>query len=341
MNFFKKQSAKDPKPPSISEAQKQMFDQEWFAAVNRFFIVAGMGNSRFDLIHPETKEKMQPHEGLAGTLGDWVKIQSPWDRRRLLFDTILQTMWKSMKHWWIANILIANREPNKAIGLMKREPAPPADTEDYVYYCESYARVWQYLQQPQEALEWIQKAYSIANDNKIVRVRMADVLHMTGECDQAHEIYTSLMQSVKKGENPAGGTIKTMFEDIFALETGAVPSPVFAIDIGEKLSNPQQAAEFWQLGEIEFYDSPYFRMHHAYYYIAHKDLPRAIAKLIALIQEMPWLREATLNLDTLFKKVDPSGTQVMPELQKQIRETIQKQGWTADGMYEISIDLDK
>lgn len=52
---------------------------------------------------------------------------------------------------------------------------------------------------------------------------------------------------------------------------------------------------------------------------------------------MPWVREANINLLRLFEHFDPSGTNVMPEVQTEIRERIAQNGWTAEGMQEITL----
>ncbi|MBC8099758.1 MAG: hypothetical protein H7Y11_09975 [Armatimonadetes bacterium] len=61
--------------------------------------------------------------------------------------------------------------------------------------------------------------------------------------------------------------------------------------------------------------------------------------MVALVQEMPWLREANLNLEIFFRHLDPSGTNLMPEFQRELRKRISEHGWTTDGMAEIGINL--
>jgi len=340
MSFLKRLFGKnDPGNRPNQTAQVDQFNQEWFAAVKRFPIVAQFNNFRFDLKHPDTGDIMQPHEGIAGTFEDWLQVESPWDRRRLLFELLLNAVGRSLKNWQLANILVAIRRPDQAISLFNQEQAPPPDSEDYADYCEAHARALQYLQRPQEAIEWAQKAHTAAKDNKTIQLRLADALIMTGECDKGHAIYSARMKDAPPSKAQTEEHVKHMFDTLFSLESGAVPSPVFAIDIGEKLSDPQQVAEFWQLAEIEFYDSPYFRMHHAYYHLNHGDIPRAMAKLLTLVQEMPWLREPSINLDLLFKKLDPTGTKMMPEFQQQLRQYIKKNGWTTEDMRALDFNL--
>src|SRR5262249_44751315 len=134
--------------------------------------------------------------------------------------------------------------------------------------------------------------------------------------------------------------MESVFDDAFDSAHGRVPSPIFAMDLAEGLSNPEQSATFWRLAEIEFYDSPYFRMHHAYNLAKQGDMQRSFAKLLALVQEMPWLKEASLNVELYFKSFDPDGTTLMPDFQRQLRETIARNQWTTDGMHVTEIASD-
>ncbi|MBC8099757.1 MAG: tetratricopeptide repeat protein [Armatimonadetes bacterium] len=255
-----KPKAKQP----IDPAQAAQFDQEWAAALKRFGRVAGFESFAFDLKHPQTMQPLQPHEGLGGTFEDWKQITAPWDRQRLLMDLILSSTKGAMKPWQVANVLVALRLPQNALQLLKQsDPPPQEDTEAYSGYCESYARALQYLQQPHEALPWIEKSLSVTQ-NHLLRQRHADILYLTGECEPALKLYTELIEGLELSAAPHDAAIPVLFASLFAFDTGRIPSPVLAVDVGEKLTDAQQSATFWQLGEAEFYDSAFFRMHHGY-----------------------------------------------------------------------------
>ena len=114
-------------------------------------------------------------------------------------------------------------------------------------------------------------------------------------------------------------------------------SPFFALEVAGSLEDPEQAAQFWKLAEAEFYDSPHFRMEHAYHLSATGQVMEAFAKLAALVGEMPWLREAQINLLQLFNHLDPGAGQLMPDLRRQVEAKIQEEGWTTDGLRMIEI----
>jgi hypothetical protein len=103
------------------------------------------------------------------------------------------------------------------------------------------------------------------------------------------------------------------------------------------VEDPEQAAQFWNLAEAEFYDSPHFRMQHAYRLLATGLTREAFAKLAALVGEMPWLREAQMNLLRLYEHLDPEGGKLMPELRRQVELKIREEGWTTDGMHVIEV----
>ncbi len=326
--------------PGSDPAQSAQFDREWFAALNRFQRVAGIKEMRFDITHPRTGAIMPPHEGLGATFADWRKVDSLWDRRRVFFQFLLKTMSKSLTPWQIANVMVASRAPNLALELLQKTEVPEANEATFAElanFYETYARTLQYLQRPAEALDWLDKAQPPYHEQRSIRLRRADLLYMTGACDEADQIYAELTPTAAS-EKAADANVDTLFADLFSVETGAVPSPVLAIEVGERLTDPQQVDAFWQLGEAEFYDSAYFRMHHAYYLVKQGKLPHALAKLVALVQEMPWLREASINLDTLFQTLDPSSEKIMPEFQQQLRARIAENGWTTEGMWQIKID---
>ena len=71
--------------------------------------------------------------------------------------------------------------------------------------------------------------------------------------------------------------------------------------------------------------------------VASGQTREAFAKLAALVGEMPWLREAQINLLQLFKHFDPTGDTLMRELRRQIEARIQEEGWTTEGMQLIEI----
>jgi hypothetical protein len=56
---------------------------------------------------------------------------------------------------------------------------------------------------------------------------------------------------------------------------------------------------------------------------------RAFSKLMALVQEMPWLEEATLNCMQLLTAFDPDGSRgLCPDDRQRLTKIIQERGWS-------------
>lgn len=337
MSLFKKLFGQRGDSPEEQAAQ-QRFDQDWAAALKRFEIVTGLGDTKFRLVHPQTKETMTPHEGLAGTFAEWKPLHPGWERRYLLFDLLYTTLKSSMNAWQTANYLVADRRAQDALAVLEPSEPPNSENASYANHCAAFAKVYLSLTRYAEALAWAQKAVEAAPEEAYFQTILADALHLTGQCEAAHDIYDKLMKQ-SSGSNLQGKeAVAEMFHSLFARETGAVSSPVLALEIAESLGDPEQAEAFWELADTEFYDSPFFQMHYAYHLAKIGATDRSFAKLVALVQKMPWLKEASLNLVRFFEQYDPTGTKFMPEFQAQVRQTIQENHWTNEGMHEIRLE---
>lgn len=316
-----------------ANARAQQFDEEWTQAVKRFGIVTGLGVINLDSKHPKTGTVMTPHEGLGQTFREWQTVEADYDRRVVLFDQIFQMGGAHMNRWQIANYLSAVRRPDKAAEFLGEAEASEQGAAGFQ---AASAKALLNLGRYAEALPKAQSAAANAPGDARLRTLYADALHLSGQCEGAHAIYAELMAAAPMID-PDTDSVKPMFDSLFRLETGAVVSPVLALDIAEQMSDPAQAEEFWRLAETEFYDSAYFRMHHAYFLTRAGARERGFAKLLALVKEMPWLREASLNLAQYFKALDPDGS-IMPEFQAQLQDTIQKNKWTTDGMAKMTLN---
>jgi hypothetical protein len=197
-----------------------------------------------------------------------------------------------------------------------------------VQHCAAFAKAFLGQYRFKDALPWARKAAEEMPKDAHIQTTYADAQYMNGLCDEANEIYSRLM----KASSDQSSAIDSIFLKIFAREIGSVPSPVFAVMLIEQMQDPAQIEVFWKLGEAEFYDSPHFRMQHAYYLLKNDQLREGIAKLVALVGEMPWIREANINLENILRQVDPQAT-MMPEFQHQLRMRIKENGWTTEGMH--------
>ena len=63
----------------------------------------------------------------------------------------------------------------------------------------------------------------------------------------------------------------------------------------------------------------------------------ALSRLIAIVNEWPWLREAHLNLLQVLNHLDPGRVTLEPELRQQVEQRIRDNGWTTDGMQSLEV----
>jgi hypothetical protein len=328
-----------PKRPPTSDPLAAEFDAEWPRAVRRFQAVTGLAEIKITLRHPQTQAAMVPHEGLNATFAEWKEADAPYNRRRILADLLAQMVGGSMNSWQTANYYTADSRPNEALSTLEGAEPPVPGAADFAPHCAAYARALLGLTRYPEALEWARKAAGAAPDDSRIGVVLADALHLTEASDAAHEIYDGLMAQAQGSEKSGTEVVDEMFQRLFARDAGIVSSPVLALEIAEQLGDSVQRERFWELAETEFFYSPYFRMHHAYYLARIVETNRSFAKLIGLVQEMPWVKEASLNLERYFEQLDPSG-KIMPEFQEELRHRIRENGWTREGMREISLSND-
>ena len=276
---------------------------------------------------------MLPHKGLQATYTQWLKTRTDYERRRLLFYELSKFLLRTMTLQQSAKFLIAVRRPQEALDLLTS-----ADEQQKADPATSGAMAWAFLSlmRGKEAVPYAKMAVETDPESVWYQVLLADALHVSNQHAEAHAIYERLIAAATpSGDVAPEQVISEMFATLFARETGAVPSSIYAMAFAKSISDPKQSAQFWQLAETEFYDSAYFRADHARYLLEQGDLPKAVAKLAALVQENPGLREPTLNLAAILEKTP----ELMPELRAALLRTIAKNGWTTEGMCRIDIDL--
>lgn len=327
-----------PLPPLAPEIAAQ-FDEMFPQMVRKFGVIAGLKDFKFDLVNPETKEPIAPSKAVEEWAHNWSNLKTSWDRRRYLYNMMLNTLEDKITPWHKANILTAMRRPHHAVEQLNGKPMPPEGHAEYPTYCGAIARTLLALGQNKDALDWAEKAAQADPENNSLQALYADALTLSGKPKAANEIYAKLVKQVEKPKVPPSNPIRTMFVQHFDRLTGKVPSPVFAMQVAPTLKDPIQQGAFWALLEDEYYDSPFFRMQYAYLLLRRGDIQGALNRLVPLVQEMPWLKEAALNTENLLNSADPTGEKLMPEFRKQLRDHIAQNKWTADGMQQVQMKV--
>lgn len=316
-----------------SQSNIESFNTKWKESIAGFKSIVGLKSLDVDLKHPETNQPMTAYEQIPDIYKQWLEIKSPWDRKSLLFSVIYDLVGEYMKPWQVANYLIADRDPFQAFEILQDASSDNWD-EDYPPHCAALAKSLCSLTYYEESLKWAEKAYQANPSNPHFETILADAYFLTDRTEEASRIYQSRISLVPPSPSDS---ISEMFLETFSIEQGVLSSPIFAIQLGQQLSDSKQSDEFWKLAEAEFYYSPYFRSHHAYYLASKGQIKECLAKLIALVQEMPWLQEASLNLKCIFDYFNQKGDLIMPDFQESLSQQIRDRGWTSEGMFILQI----
>ena len=314
-------------------AHNKLFDDDWYLCVSKFKCIVGFKSLNLNLKHPKTQKSTSPHEYIPDIYCEWKNIKSPWDRQSLLFSVIYDLVGKYMKPWQVANYFIANRSPFEAFKILQETSSEDLG-EDFPQHCAALAKSLCSLTYYEESLVWAEKAYQLEHSTPRFGTILADAYFLVDRTEEASKIYQSRISLVPPSPSDS---ISEMFLETFSIEQGVIPSPIFAIQIGQQLSDPKQSDEFWKLAEVEFYYSPYFRSHHAYYLASKGKIKECLAKLVALVQEMPWLQEASLNLKYMFDYFNQRGDRIMPDFQEGLSQQILDRCWTSEGMFILQL----
>jgi tetratricopeptide (TPR) repeat protein len=318
---------------NMISSNNALFNDEWILNISKFQSVVNFKSFNIDLKDFANQEFISTHEYMPGIYKEWQTIESSWDRQSLLFSVIYSLVGQYLKPWQIANYLIEDRRAFEAFDLLQSTTSENLG-KDYPQHCVSLAKSLLSLTYYEESLKWAKKAYETDKNNTIFKTILADAYFLSGSTYEASVIYKSRLALTSTSESDS---IAKMFLEVFAIGTGVLPSPVFAIHIAQQLSDVRKLENFWNLAELEFYYSPYFRANYAYSLLAKGKENKCLSKLIVLVEEMPWLKEASLNLRLLFEHFNQSGNQVMPEFQEKLTAKINHHQWTDEGMFILEI----
>lgn len=112
----------------------------------------GLSSLGIDLKHPETQKPAQAHEAMPEVFAQWQQIESPWDKERLIFETIYEIIGQYMKPWQTANLLNVMRQPFDAFELLQENISNDLEPEDDIQTCASLGKTLINLNYSQDAL---------------------------------------------------------------------------------------------------------------------------------------------------------------------------------------------
>lgn len=337
MNFLKRLFKSNKKEPininteTIKKiTQSDLFDREWESALDLFKKYVELPINNFVLKDPDTHLEIPPHVGLGGTFEDWKEIQSPWDRRCILFDCIVEYLQDKMQLWQIANYYTYTRMPSRALeGLLLEEENKPEIINNSGFTIAKVRALFS-LSKVDESILLARKAVQQAPDNNDYKILLGDILHVNGDHEEAHKIYNEFIDIPNSLKD--GVSLNEIFEDFFSIKSGKAPSFIMAINFSKSLKSKDETEFFWTLIENEFYHIPYCRLEHTYFLLENGEQQRALAKILSLVNDTPWLKEAHLNALQIIEMLDPSGVSLQ-QYREPLEQRIKENNWTPENMF--------
>jgi tetratricopeptide (TPR) repeat protein len=325
MSFWSRWFGKARSGEAVPEEPEASFDQALGATVPRYTHMERDGTALDPVLSDSGSGVVRPaSERFPDRHREWAAIRSPWDRRGVLFSVLDDLLGSTLAPWQFAERLTEDRRPHEALHTLDAASRTTSVLDARV--CAASARALICLERFDEALEEAQQGLAIAPQGRRLRLLAADARHLLGGFDDAHAVYRAMMSEARS----LRASPRAIFEQLFAFEHGALRSPVVALGAATRMP------ALWPLIEDEFYWSPYVRANHAYQLARGDESMRGFAKLVALIREMPWLAEATLNCMQLFESLDPGGKAGLCAADREdMRRAIQDNGWSMAKLHPL------
>lgn len=235
---------------------------------------------------------MPPSVAFVGAYRECQKIQSIWDKRSTIFRSLDKKFINNLKKWQIIERFTIDRYPEKALEFI--EKYGEEDDLKNADFLTAHAKCLFILTQYEESIKYAKEALSIDPDMKKAKVVLADSLHLSGQHDEAHEIYRDVMNESSFESND---DVEISVTEVVNFQNQILHSSVYAAGL---LSNDEVDQRYWDEVAEEFYFCPYFRTRHAFSLVKSGDHLRALAKLVSITQEFPFFKEAIINTQSII-----------------------------------------
>jgi tetratricopeptide (TPR) repeat protein len=300
---------------------EEIFEQEFQATIPRYLCKPGV-NVDLKMRHKETNEIMSFAEAFPEQFETWKTIQSLNDRRGLIYSILDNIMGNDLKLWQIIERFIDDRYAPRALEIAKAH----ADENDKYSadYWAAVAKAHFVLTDYNEAEKSANNALVPDAGNNRAKMALADVLHITGKTEKAHELYNEVL----KDRLPRTKEASLTFTQLVGFDGNILPSPLYALDWLQ--SHPDTTADTWDWASDEFYYSPHFRAQHGYYLLKEKEAMKGFVKLFTLAKEMPWYKEAVINSWQLIHQLGLA--EKMPEGKAWLQRIMESNKWDVGGV---------
>lgn len=326
-HFIRSASSNSSSPAEQSATPEEFFEREFQAAIPRYLSKPGI-NVDLKMRHKETNEIMSFAEAFPEQFATWKTIQSLYDRRGLIYSTLDNIMGNDLELWQIIGRFTDDRYPQRALEIAKAH----ADENDKYSadYWAAIAKTQFVLTDYGEAEKSANNALVLDAGNNRAKIVLADVLHISGKTEAAHELYNEVL----KDRLPRTQELSLTFTQLVGFDGNILPSPLYALDWLQ--SHPDTTADTWHWAADEFCYSPHFRAQHAYYLLKQKETMQGFVKLFTLAKEMPWYKEAVINSWHLIHQLGLAEN--MPEGKAWLEGIMQANKWDADDRGLIEVD---
>ncbi|HRB70526.1 MAG TPA: tetratricopeptide repeat protein [Flavobacterium sp.] len=262
-----------------------------------------------------------PSYAFEGAYNQWKEIQSVWDKRGVIFAALDSVYFNRIPKAQVIERFVIDRYPEKALQFAAANLNETDYTDPEVL--ASLAKCHFILLNFDESIALAQKALEQDGDNKKAKIALADSFHLTGQHEEAHQIYQQLLENSLRNEWKSDEINVLQLVDF---KNDIIHSSVYAVAL---LSVPEADETIWNTVAEEFYYCPYFRSQHAFWSIRSGESLKGVVKLLATAQEFPWYRDAVVNAKSSilqFREQMQSDDLWENELQY-LTEIMQKNNW--------------
>jgi len=286
------------KQMNISDKTPEMFHDELVDSLMRY------NNDPVDI--PEIKitnqdgKNLPPHIAFTELYQQWNEIQSPWDRRSLLFNHWDEANLDNLEKWQIIDRFVRDRYAPKAFQYVQTH----ISEEDLKNPKNAVAlsKMYRSLDDKSSALKLAKSAYELDPDNDETKVEYATVLHLM-QAPEDQELSHKLMSEVIENRIKASEDENISLLNFFSFSPNYIDSSIFTMMY---LMMGKSDIPTWEHFANEYYHCPYFRYEHSVFLSQNGESMRAMAKMNSLANEFPWHKDAVNSfIDTIHRGNPP------------------------------------
>ncbi|NSL85830.1 tetratricopeptide repeat protein [Chitinophaga sp. Mgbs1] len=295
--FLKKKNLPASHSNEADNSYETKFEEEVLRTIPRYISMPGAAVD-IRVRHRKTNKIISFAIAYPDQFNTWKTVKSVADRRGIIYSLLDEQLGPQLQLWQIMERFNDDRNSQKALELALQYM--DATVEEQPDFNTAMARTYFLLTQFEQAEQYCLKAQKLDPGHIRTKRIYADILHCTGRHEQAHRLYEEILNAKLTRDQQLSLSV----QQLLGFDGDYINSPVYAFSW---LSNMEDTSEeIWDWANDEFYYSPYFRAQHAYRLIERQEHLRGLAKLLSLVEEMPWYKEAVVNC---FHLIEQSGMQ--------------------------------